>query len=98
MEHTLSTEQLVLLITTISGVIVAFGKHVVPIIMAWFGLKDKETKIIDQLRSNIIKLETNHLAHIQADIEEINKKIDIMSQEQIAQGKKVARLEAIIEK
>ena len=72
----LNTPQLITVITAISGLMVIFGKHIVPVIMAWFGVMDKENKKIEFMMSKLELLETNHLVHFQSDLNEVKNKLD----------------------
>ena len=90
----LNTEQLIAVMVAINGLMMAFGKHIMPIIMAWFGFKDKETKTAEK----VLKLETNHIAHIQEDVKNIRLDIEKVSDEIIKQGNRITRLETKLEK
>lgn len=92
--NNLNLEQLIALMVAVSGVVVAFGKHIMPILMAYFGFKDKETKTAER----VFKLETNHIAHIQEDLSEIKKTIREIEKEIDLQGNRITRLEVKIEK
>lgn len=94
----LTTENLIALVggisAAITAVMMAFGKHVMPIVATWLGYKDREAKNSDK----ILKLETNHLVHIQADIDEIKKDVKGFSEKVDIIGNRVTRLETKLEK
>lgn len=94
----LTTENLIALVggisAAITAVMMAFGKHVMPVLMSWFGVKDQEMKNTEK----IFKLETNHLVHIQADIDEIKRDVRGFSEKLDTVGNRVTRLETKLEK
>lgn len=94
----LTTENLIAVIggvsAAITAVMMAFGKHVMPLLMSWFGYKDRELKNSEK----IFKLETNHLVHIQADINEIKTDLHELKKSHNEMGNRVVRLETKLEK
>jgi len=94
-------KSLIALIVAVSGVVVAVGKHIMPVIMAWIGFKDKETKtadIVEQLKAQTLKLETNHIAHVQEDIKEIQRTLSKIEEKIEGHGNRLVRIETKLEK
>lgn len=54
----------------------AFGKYILPTIVAWFGYKDKKERKVEELRAQVFKLETNHMVHFNADLLRIEGNMD----------------------
>ncbi len=76
MTATLTVEQIIPICGAITAMMMAFGRYVMPVIIRWFGFKARE----DEMKDRVYKLETNHIVHIQADVDRIestmNKKFD----------------------
>lgn len=94
----ITAENLIAIIGTVSAAItaimMAIGKHVMPTVMEMFGYKDQEKKNTEK----IFKLETNHLVHIQDDINEIKSDVHEIKKNLNIIDNRVVRLETKLEK
>ena len=61
--------KLITLCASVTGAMMAFGRYVLPALSRMLGFVDKYT----ELQAKVVKLETNHLAHVIDDIKDIKK-------------------------
>lgn len=90
---TLSTEQIIGLCTAVTGLTMAIGRYVFPFIIRLLGFRMRE----DELKDKVFTLETNHLAHLKADIERMEKQyntdMSLMLKTITEQGQLLARID-----
>lgn len=81
--------------TAIGTVMMTFGRYVMPAILTFLGLRDKEMKKSDALEDRILLLETNHIAHLKEDITDIKAEQYRQREIMVIMGNKITRLETI---
>ena len=85
------------ILLALSWLVIVISKYLVPL------FKKKSDKLdlsqmglaeaVQQLHQQQVKLETNHIAHIEEDIARIRKNISMIETEQQSQGRDIARID-----